>query len=153
MCVDNEDRPYIAGYWKSRGDSIPQYHLVYNNGKRWVVKQISERKTAFTLSSGGTKRIPISRPQIIIDDRNFLYLIYRDIEQDNRVSIALCNNIEKNNWKFQDLTTFAVGMWEPTYDTELWKTDHALHLFIQNVGQEDTESLEKMRPQMISTLE
>jgi hypothetical protein len=153
MCVDNEGHPYIASYWKPLGDSIPQYHLVYGDGKQWKVKQISERKTAFSLSGGGTKRIPISRPQILVDDKNVLYLIYRDIERNNLVSFASCDDIEKNTWKFQDLTTFGVGMWEPTYDTELWRSVHELHLFVQNVGQGDAESLEKIRPQMISILE
>ena len=45
------------------------------------------------------------------------------------------------------------GMWEPTYDPNAWAAKHELHLFVQNVGQGDAESLEELPPQMISVLE
>ena len=44
-------------------------------------------------------------------------------------------------------------MWEPTYDTELWKTAGKLNLFVQNVGQGDSETLENVPPQVVSILE
>ena len=39
------------------------------------------------------------------------------------------------------------------YDTVLWQRDNILHLFVQNVGQGDSETLEDIPPQMISVLE
>lgn len=153
MCTDKSGHPYISTYWAPEGSNIPQYHFIYYNGKKWQTKQISQRKTSFGLSGGGTKRIPISRPQILVNDENIIYLVFRDIERTNFVSIAVCDNIEKNRWSVKDLTTFPVGMWEPTYDTELWKRENKLHLFIQNVGQGDAETMENILPSMISILE
>jgi hypothetical protein len=153
ICADSRGHPYIASYWTPEGSQIPQYQLVYHNGKRWITQQISKRTTAFDLSGGGTKRIPISRPQILIDSKDIIYLIYRDIEQDNRVSITCCNDLEKNIWTLGDVTSFPVGQWEPTYDTELWKSENKLHLLIQYVGQGDAENLDNIPPQKVSVLE
>ena len=67
--------------------------------------------------------------------------------------MAVCNNIENNSWQTKNLTNFSVGMWEPTYDTELWKTAGKLNLFIQNVGQGESETLENIPPQIVSILD
>jgi len=61
MCADTKGRPYIATYWRPAAAKVPQYHLIYHDGSQWHTSQISARKTPFTLSGGGTKRIPISR--------------------------------------------------------------------------------------------
>lgn len=55
MSTDNEGNPFIATYWRSKDSLIPQYRLVYHDGKQWNVNQISNRKTAFTLKGSGTK--------------------------------------------------------------------------------------------------
>ena len=67
--------------------------------------------------------------------------------------MSVCNNINKNIWQSKNLTDFSVGMWEPTYDTELWTTDEKLDLFIQYVGQGDAETLDNIPPQVVSILE
>ena len=153
MCADVNGLPYISNYWTPEGTEIPQYHVIYNDGEHWQTKQISELKVPFSLSGGGTKHIPISRPLILCDKENILYLIFRSNEAGNKVSMSVCNNIERNDWQTVNLTDFTVGMWEPTYDTELWKTTGKLNLFIQNVAQGDAETLENIPPQVISILE
>lgn len=153
MCADIDGHPYVSNYWIPQGEEIPQYHIVYNDGQKWQTKQISELKTQFSLSGGGTKQIPISRPLILCDRENALYLLYRSIETGNKVSMSVCNDIKNNFWRTKNLTNFSVGMWEPTYDTELWKTSAILNLFIQNVGQGDAETLENVSPQFVSILE
>ncbi len=153
MSTDENDHPYIVSYWTPIQSTIPQYHLVYHNGKQWKIQQISNRKSPFSLSGGGTKKIPISRPQILVDQNNIFYLIYRDIERNNYISLAYCNDLIKNIWKTKDLTSFSVGQWEPTYDTEIWKSFNTLHLFVQNVGQGDSEQTENIPAQEVSILE
>jgi hypothetical protein len=153
MCADINGHPYITNYWIPKGKEIPQYQIIYNDGKNWQTKQISELNTSFNLSGGGTKQIPISRPLILCDKENVLCLVYRSIETGNKVSMSVCNNIKNNVWQIQNLTDFSVGMWEPTFDTELWKVAGELNLFIQNVGQGDSETLEIVPPQVVSILE
>jgi len=153
MCADISGHPYISNYWIPEKTKIPQYHIIYNDGKDWQVKQISKLTTEFSLSGGGTKQIPFSRPLILCDKENFLYLVYRTNETENKISMSVCNNINKNIWQSKNLSDFSVGMWEPTYDTELWTTDEKLDLFIQYVGQGDAETLENIPPQVVSILE
>lgn len=152
MTADKFGNPYIATYWRPAGTRVPQYQLVYSDGKNWKISQVSERRTAFSLSGAGTKRIPISRPQIAVDGKK-VYVIFRDEERGNKVSAAMCDDLQSSVWRVKDLTENDVGMWEPTLDQNLWNQKKTLHLFVQKVGQGDGERLENLAPQMISILE
>ncbi len=156
ICADSRGRPYIATYWRPEGTKIPQYHLIYHNGSVWQISQISHRKTPFTLSGGGTKRIPISRPRILASsngESDKAYMLFRDIERGNLVSVAICEDLSTLEWQFKDLTSFSVGMWEPSFDTELWLSSKVLHIYVQEVGQGDGEKTENLPPTNVSILE
>jgi len=153
MTVDSEGRPMVSTYWRPEGTRVPQYHLIYHDGKKWQVTQIGLRKTAFTLSGGGTKRLPISRPKILADSEGRLYMLFRDAERGNRASVAICEDRKRITWRIKDLTTDSVGEWEPSLDTVLWQRENTLHLFLQKVAQKDRDVLRDMPPQMVSVLE
>ena len=156
MFADPEGNPYIVSYWIPSGTVVPQYHLIYNDGSKWRTSQISRRRTSFNLSGRGTKRVPISRSRILANadaKAKKLYMLFRDIERGNRVSIAICNDLKKSEWQFKDLTDFSVGQWEPSFDTELWKQSKLIHVYIQKVGQGDGESMEAISPQQVAILE
>jgi hypothetical protein len=156
MFADAEGHPYIATYWREENSKTPQYHLVYKTNDRWKKEVIDFRKTEFSLSGTGTRRIPISRPQIIAwkTGKNLsAALIFRDEERGSKVSVAINKNIGKEKWSIVDLTQTSVGSWEPTYDTELWKGKSLLHLFVQNVEQADAEGQITIPPQMIQVVE
>ncbi|HEX8314244.1 MAG TPA: BNR repeat-containing protein, partial [Flavisolibacter sp.] len=125
MFADPSGHPYIATYWRDSGATVPQYHLVYKSGNGWQTKDLGFRTTLFSLSGAGTKRIPISRPQIIAwqaGNNLSAAIIFRDEERHGYVSVAVCPDLQKGAWNVQDIYTKNVGSWEPTYDTELWKT-------------------------------
>jgi hypothetical protein len=156
MSADGKGNPYIATYWRPAGTGVPQYHLVYHNGQQWQSVQVSQRQRPFSLSGGGTKKIPMSRPQVVVHQtgsRRSAYMIFRDVERDDKVSVSVCNDLAKGIWTVADLTSYGVGHWEPTYDTELWKEKKQLHLFVQKVGQGDGETLENLAPQPVTILE
>jgi len=158
MCADSYGRPYIATYWRLQDSNVPQYHLVYHDGIQWHTVQVSQRTTPFSLSGGGTKRIPISRPQIVADVNETIdkaYMIFRDIERGDKVSIAICDDLQlaPDEWRFEDLTSDSVSQWEPSYDTELWTLTKTLHIFVQKVGQGEGETIEDIPPQPVSILE
>lgn len=156
MCADTKGRPYIATYWRPEGTKVPQYHLIYHDGSRWHTSQISHRTTPFSLKGGGTKRIPISRPCIVANSSGLTdkaYMLFRDIERGNRVSVAICKDLSNPEWIFLNLTDFSVGMWEPSYDTELWLRSKVLHIYVQEVGQGDGEQTENLPPSDVSILE
>jgi hypothetical protein len=155
MCADSKGRPYIATFWRQQGTNVPQYQLVYHDGVQWQKQQIGNRTTPFTLSGRGEKKVPISRCQILADSdglKDKVYILFRDKERQDRVSVAICEDLQ-NKWHYQDLTDFEVGMWEPSYDTELWKNSKILHVYVQKVGQGDGGALENVPPQEISILE
>jgi hypothetical protein len=156
MYADDEGHPFIATYWREKNDSIPQYHIIYSTGKEWKIQNTGFRKTAFSLSGAGTKRIPVSRPQIISFKKgttNAVVIIFRDEERGSKVSVAINNDISFNKWQLKDVTTASVGSWEPTYDTELWKHQKQLHLFVQYTDQKDGEGKADILPQPIAVLE
>jgi len=153
MTVDANDQPMIATYWRDQNSEVPQFRLVWNDGTQWQSSQVGARTQGFRLSGGGTKRIPISRPLVIAGKRNEVYVVFRDEERGNGISVALSKDAAHKNWIVTDLVTDMVGAWEPTYDPAIWQRDNTLNLFVQRVGQGDAETLENVPPQEVSILE
>jgi hypothetical protein len=156
MTTDAAGAPYIATYWRPAGTQVPQYQLVYLAGKTWKTAQVSQRTTPFSLSGVGTKKIPISRPQLLVatqKGRTAAYLLFRDAERQDRASVLQCPDLAQNRWTAADLTTTSVGNWEPSYDTERWQKAGVLSLFVQRTGQGDGETLENLPAQPVYILE
>jgi hypothetical protein len=156
MYADASGNPYIATYWKEPGDSVPQYHLIYKKNEQWQTKNLGFRKTPFNLSGAGTKRIPISRPQIIAWKTGKVLsvaVIFRDEERASKISAAICADLTMPKWNIIDLFGESVGSWEPTFDTELWKEKGIINLFVQKTEQVDGEGKASIPPQMIKVLE
>ena len=152
MSADADGKPYIATYWREPGSDVPQYRIVWNDGKTWKYRQVTDRKTPFSLKGGGTKMIPVARPRIVVEDKEIFY-IFRDEERGSRVSMAHTTDVSHGKWSVTDLTDFSVDAWEPSHDTELWKERRKLHLFVQHTRQGDGERTAEIEPQMIYVLE
>ena len=156
ITADRDGNAYVATFWRAAHSTVPQYRLIYFDGSRWQQIQISNRTTAFSLSGGGTRRIPISRPQVVVDSRGArpkVIVMFRDVERGNRASVAVCDNIARCNWIVRDLSELRLGMWEPTFDQTLWDKKQELHIFAQLVGQGDEEKLENLGQQTVSIVE
>lgn len=156
MYADEKGYPYIATYWKPAGTEVPQFQLVYYNGKQWLTSQVSNRHSSFSLSGTGTKKIPVSRPQVMVlrnGKKTAAYMVYRDEERGSKASVAYCRDIRKNQWQTTDVTDGSLGQWEPSYDTDVWQSKKQLHLFVQKVAQGDGEKIENIPPQPVGVLE
>lgn len=149
MTVDANDDPYIANYWNN--GSKPQYKVVYLKDSKWQLLDTDFRAGTFSLGGGGTKNIPISRPEILIN-KNTLYLLFRDAERANKITLAY-TDINKTNWKLLDLTEEPVGQWEPNYDKEWWAQKKQLHIFSQKVTQADGEGITDVNPEPVKIIE
>lgn len=149
MTVDAQGNPFIASYWDNNG--VPQYKVVYLKEGKWNLINTNFHVNSFSLGGGGTKKIPISRPEILVN-KSMLYLLYRDEERDNKITLGY-TNLDKKQWELQDISRFAVGQWEPNFDKELWSNKKKLHIFSQNVSQADGEGLLKVEPQAVQVLE
>lgn len=152
MSADAQGNPYIATYWRDTDSEVPQYRIVWFDGKKWNNRQVSQRTTPFSLKGGGTKMIPVARPRIVVDKGEIFYL-FRDEERGSRVSMAYAQDVAKSQWLTTDLTSFAVDAWEPSHDTELWKQKKRLHLFVQHTKQGDGERTITFEPQPVYVLE
>jgi hypothetical protein len=152
MFADTQGHPYIATYFRPAGASAPQFCLIFHNGKTWESSQVLDRKLDFKLAGGGTKRIPVSRP-LVLAEGSKAYFVFRDAERDNRVSLAICEDLSKPEWHVKDLTDFGVGQWEPTCDPIAWQKYQTITLFVQKVGQGDGEKLEDLASQPVRILE
>lgn len=154
MTTDKLGNPYIVSYWSE--NKIPQYQIVYLDNGTWKKENTGFRTTSFYLGGGGTKQIPISRPDILIDGEGsnaLVYLLFRDEERGNKISMAYHNLNQKEDWKIIDLTKTSVGQWEPNYDSNLWRNHHKLNVFSQSVTQIDGEGLAQNPPTEISVLQ
>lgn len=140
MSADMDGNPLIATYWRDENSRVPQYRLVRHNGEEWIMTTIGNRKAPFSLSGGGTKMIPISRPRIISDGKSAFYL-FRDEERGSKVSMAYTKDLQRDNWEIRDLTDFSVDAWEPTYDINLWNNHKMLNIFVQTTHQGDGEKI------------
>ena len=138
MTADSDGNPYIATYWRDSGSDVPQYRLVWHDGAKWDMATVGERRTPFSLSGGGTKMIPVSRPRIVSDGKK-AYYIFRDTDRGSKVSVAYTPHLGKEEWEVADLTDFAVDAWEPSHDVNLWNDRHLLHIFVQTSHQGDGE--------------
>jgi beta-glucanase (GH16 family) len=156
ITTDAAGAPYIASYWRPQGTQVPQYQLIYLKNKQWRTAQISQRTMPFSLSGVGTKKIPISRPQLLVSSKKgktAAYLLFRDAERQDRASVLQCADLGKATWTAADLTATTVGNWEPSYDTERWKREGVLSLFVQRTGQGDGETLENLPAQPVYVLD
>lgn len=156
MTTDSRGRPYIATYWRDDQADIPQYRVVFHDGATWRVSSPGSQTIPFRLGGPGTKRIPISRPQIFADTTGVadrFYLLFRDEGRGNTVSVAICDDLSSGQWRVEDLTTSSVGQWEPTFDSALWRQQRRVHVFVQRAEQRDGEGVASVPPEMVYVLE
>jgi hypothetical protein len=158
MAADAAGNPYIASYWRDANSAVPQYRVLYRTGNAWRRLDLDFRRTPFSLGGMGTKAIPIARPQILVDqsgagkDPSGL-LVFRDSERGDRVSVVRIADFNQARWKVADLADTPVGAWEPSYDTELWRRQGLLHLFLQPVRQVDGEGVASVPPSAVQVLQ
>ena len=152
MTADSDSNPYIVTYWRSQNSEVPQYRIIWNDGKEWRHKQISNRTQAFSLSGGGTKMIPISRPRVVADG-DYIGVVYRDRERGGVVSMAETKTGANGEWTVTDVTDFDVDAWEPSIDTQLWRDSKKLNVFVQPTHQGDGEKAIESAPTTVSVLE
>lgn len=142
MYANAQGAIFIASYWRNGQDDIPQYRVVYKQNDKWELNTLKFRKTPFTLSGGGTKSIPISRPQLVAWKNGPVHaaaVIFRDAERQSKISVAVNQDVTGEQWSVLDLGSEDVGNWEPSFDTQLWKRRRTLSLFVQKVIQIDGE--------------
>ncbi len=151
MVVDSNNVPYVASYWSSEKGEAPQYKVVHKRDNKWQLIDTKFHNSTFSLSGGGTKKIPFSRPKILVNNGK-LFLLFRDEERGNKITLAN-TELSEINWRLNDISNKDVGQWEPNYDLYQWQNNNELHIFSQRVLQEDQEGITDIQSQPISIIE
>jgi len=149
--------------WKEMRSKLSVYYIRGNTlknvindlGEEWKTVQVSQRTTPFSLSGRGTKKKPISRPRILAqesDGKTSAYMFFRDIERDNRISVAICADLKTPIWEMKDLTETSVSMWEPSLDSAAWQRDQTVYLYAQRVEQGDGEKSVASKPSEVAII-
>ncbi len=135
--IDSKDRLHVVFYADDPG-GIPQYQHLWFNVHVWQCDVISNRTGDFKLSGGGTLRLPISRPEIVIDPQNRVYVIYRgDLSGDRLVAQQLNPPNYKPPGKTIILWDHNLDHMEPVLDRIRWKHNGILSMLIQKNYQPD----------------
>ena len=159
LAADDAGHPYIATYYKTATDPVAQIMIVYNDGGGWKTSQVGTRRTALNLGGGGTRKIAISRPLVIVGPgaNPAVHVIFRDADRGDRISMGTTADIGGGKWDVEDLGTEQYGSWEPSYDATLWREKGVLDLLVQKVDQLDgadgTVRKDGPAPTVVSVLE
>lgn len=132
MAVDSHNQPHIV-FYANDSNSIVQYQHLWFNGRYWQHQIISRRTHAFDLCGGGTLRIPISRPDIVIDSSDNVFVIYRGDLTEDRMA-ALCLKAPHYLYKQENqqlINSESLGFAEPVIDRLRWQQDQVLSMLIQ----------------------
>lgn len=132
MALDKNNRPHIV-FYANDANGVPQYQHLRYDGKQWHHQIISNRESAFRLVGGGTLKIPISRPEILIDEKSDVYVIMRGDLTDNRLAFALLPAPKYifNQKNAGILVNEDVGFSEPVIDRERWLNEKVLSILVQ----------------------
>jgi hypothetical protein len=152
MAADAAGHPYIASYWRTPDSNVPQYRILYHDGSTWRRLDLDFRTTPFSLSGGGTKAIPIARPQLVVAKGGGV-LVFRDHERGDKASVVNIADFGARRWSVSDLDPEPLGAWEPNLDTEAWRLRGELDLFVQPVRQVDGEGLAAVPPSNVRVLQ
>jgi hypothetical protein len=133
MMLDSQNRAHIV-FYADDADGIPQYQHLWFDGKVWKHQIVSNRTKGFSLRGSGTLQIPISRPEIVIDRCDNIYIITRGDHTQNRLAVTFlpATNYAYDPSNTQILAKEVVGFAEPIIDRVRWKQDNILTLLLQH---------------------
>jgi hypothetical protein len=154
MCssaVDSQDRPHIVGYGADSPDGVPQYRHIWFDGSGWQCQTLSERTEPFGLL---VWNVPMSRPEILIDRDDSVYVIYRcDITEHRLVA----QRLEPPNYEppgtILKLWPEDLGRSEPIVDRVRWARDGVLSMLVQRAAQPDQRAKQDLPPEQVSIVD
>jgi len=123
--IDTNDRPVIATWWAPQGSGTAiQIFVIWNDGAQWRTNQIGTRTT----TAGPT------RPIIVCDKINRLWMVFTDPERGNAPTLAWTSDPQRQMWHLINLADQNMGSWEAAYDPTVWNRDGKLDLFYQPIN-------------------
>jgi hypothetical protein len=147
--VDSNNYLHVV-YYADDLFGIPQYQHLWFDGTRWKNDILSERTHDFELAGGGTLQIPISRPDILIDSSDVVYVIYRGDLTDQRMA---AQRLLPPNYEPRDdvriLWPEELGYAEPIIDRTRWQAENILSMIIQKNYQPPHDEVQTSPPEPV----
>jgi len=142
MALDRFGYPHIV-FYSDDPDNVPQYQHLWFDGRVWKRNYIIQRTEAFVLAGDGTLQIPISRPEIVIDNENRVYVIYRGDLTENRMVAQrlLPPDYISDTSDACVLWDEPLGFAEPVIDRLRWQKDEVLSMLIQHNHQPANDAI------------
>lgn len=150
ITADKQSNPFITSYWADSPSDVPGFRIVHgklspSGEAHWQLIKAPPVAENFELSGQGTKKPPISRAVLLVDESNnksttqhpSLHLIYRNDFNNGFVMAASLKNLAKPEWQQRVLVARDMGAWEPSLDGAQWHQHQQAHLLLQQVGQDD----------------
>ena len=133
MGLDSHNRPHIV-FYADDANGVPQYQHVWQDGGTWRHQVISRRRKAFKLKGAGTLPIPISRPEVLLDDQDNVYVIYRGDSSDDRMIVERLTAPDYDYDKAcrETLWDEDLGFSEPVIDKTRWEREKILTMLLQS---------------------
>lgn len=140
MALDKYSRPHIA-FYSNDENLVPQYKHLWHDGTKWLCSVVSNRKEPFELKGGGTLRLPMGRPEILVNKENVVLYVFRSDFTKNRMRVLFLYPPEylmvESDWI--DLSDDDLGFAEPIIDKSLWADEGILSMYLQHCEQPDHE--------------
>jgi hypothetical protein len=132
MALDSKGHPHIIFYANDE-DGITQYQHVWFNGRKWQQGYVSKRKNRFVLSGADTLQIPISRPDLVIDSHDNIFVVHNGEESQQKMALTFlpAPNYEYSESNTRILHDERIGFAEPIIDHLRWKQENVLSMLIQ----------------------
>lgn len=135
MALNSRNWPHIV-YYADWHDGIPQYQHVWYDGNCWKNEKFSARTEPFALQGFGTLKIPISRPEILIDNRDRVYALFRADVTDQCMTVCRLSDSNfsadpKDEAYIHKITEKAFGFAEPVIDRGRWQKENILTILLQ----------------------
>jgi hypothetical protein len=135
MALDSHNRPHIV-FYANDAQGVPQYQHLWFDGHTWQHECVLHRSAPFDLRGGGTLQIPISRPEVLVDQHDMAYLIFRGDLTGDEMSIVRLEPGQAGQGPVP-LWPMPLGFAEPIIDRTRWAQDQTLTLLVQRTQQPD----------------
>lgn len=138
MALDSYGRPHVV-YYADDAEGVLQYQHLWFDGRVWQNRVVSRRSKPFVLSGSGTLKLPISRPEIVIDPQDNVYVLTRGDHTDDRLAVTVLVGPDYTYCPgaTQILTDYELGKSEPIIDRHRWRSEGILSLLVQRCEQPD----------------
>jgi BNR repeat-containing family member len=138
--VDGAGRVHVV-YYADDEHGIPQYHHAWGRAGVWRTQAISARTADFALEGKGTLQLPMSRPDVVIDELDRVYVVFRADITAQRMAVL---RLDPPDYRFLGsqlrlLWDTDLGHTEPVIDRGRWQREKVLSMLLQHAEQPDHE--------------